>query len=57
MAAVTAMAFLVMLAMMTGMVVAIVVFLVAAWRTMRAHETVADAMREAVEDIESKGVA
>jgi hypothetical protein len=54
MAAFVALAFLFQLAVLVGMLVAGIVFLVAVWRTMRAHETTADAAREAVQDYLSK---
>ena len=54
MAAFVALAFLFQLAVFAGMAVAGIVFLVAVWRTMRAHETVGDATREAVHDFLSK---
>ena len=57
MAAFAALAFFFPLAMLTAMVIAIVVFLVAVWKTMRAHESLADTAREAVGALREKGGA
>ncbi len=40
---------LVWLAFIVGWIVAVVVFLVAAWRTMKAHESLADSAKEALD--------
>ena len=57
MAAFAALAFFFPLALLTAMVIAVVVFLVAVWKTMRAHETLADTAREAVGAMREKGGA
>ena len=54
MAGFAALMFFFPLLMFAGMAVAVVVFLVAAWRMMRAHESLADATHQAVQDFMSK---
>jgi hypothetical protein len=39
---------------MGGWIVATVIFLVAVWRTMKAHESIAGSVKEAVEVLRSK---
>ena len=55
MGALAAVGFFIFLAMGTCVVVAVVVFLVAAWKMMRAHETLAETAREAVGGYRERG--
>jgi uncharacterized membrane protein len=54
MAGFAALAFFFPLAIFAGMVATVIVFLVASWRMMRAHETLADATRQSVQNCMSK---
>jgi len=40
--------------MMIGMAAAFIIFLMAAWRMMRAHENMADSLKEATQNLKSK---
>ena len=47
--------FILWLLMMGGMVFGWIIFLIAAWRAMRAHETIADTLRYIASNISLKG--
>jgi uncharacterized membrane protein len=45
-----------MVCMMVGIVVVYIIFLIAAWRLMRAHEHIAESIKEITQNHKSKSI-